>query len=112
VFAFSHVVVHARARRDRGVTMLVRVDICASDAGVLVVSVSHHSSGFAPYRVDNCSPETLHLRYTVVFAPPPPDAPPCLPTRCLQSACDTNRLVQQPSLGRAACAPVPSCAQK
>ena len=48
--------------RDRGVTMLVRVDICASDAGVLVVSVSHHTGGFAPYRLDNCSPETLHLR--------------------------------------------------
>lgn len=50
--------------------MLVRVDICASDAGVLVVSVSHHSSGFAPYRLDNCSPETLHLRCRVPLLQP------------------------------------------
>ena len=47
--------------------MLVRVDICASDAGVLVVSVSHHTGGFAPYRLDNCSPETLHLRCVGCF---------------------------------------------
>ena len=50
-------------------TMLVRVDICASDAGVLVVSVSHHTGGFAPYRLDNCSPETLHLRWAQYECP-------------------------------------------
>ena len=43
-------------------TMLVRVDICATRDGVLVVNVSHQTGGFAPYRLDNCSSETLHLR--------------------------------------------------
>lgn len=49
--------------RDRGVTMLVRVDVAASAAsGVLRCVLSHHPSGFAPYRIDNCSLETLHAR--------------------------------------------------
>lgn len=49
--------------RDRGVTMLVRVDVATSAAsGVLRVTLSHHPSGFAPYRIDNCSLETLHAR--------------------------------------------------
>ena len=43
--------------------MLVRVDICATRDGVLVVNVSHQTGGFAPYRLDNCSSETLHLRF-------------------------------------------------
>ena len=42
--------------------MLVRVDICATQDGVLVVNISHQTGGFAPYRLDNCSSETLHLR--------------------------------------------------
>ena len=48
--------------RDRGVTMLVRVDVCAAEGGVLVINVSHQAAGFTPYRLDNCSSETLHLR--------------------------------------------------
>ncbi|PSC70464.1 Methionine gamma-lyase isoform A [Micractinium conductrix] len=49
--------------RDRGVTMLVRVDVATSAAsGVLQVTLSHHPAGFAPYRIDNCSLETLHAR--------------------------------------------------
>lgn len=48
--------------RDRGVTMLVRVDVATSAAGVLRVTLSHHPAGFAPYRIENCSLETLHAR--------------------------------------------------
>lgn len=52
-----------RRHRDRGVTMLVRVDVAASAAsGVLRCVLSHHPAGFAPYRIDNCSLETLHAR--------------------------------------------------
>jgi hypothetical protein len=42
--------------------MLMRVDICAAEGGVLVVNVSHEAAGFAPYRLDNCSSQTLHIR--------------------------------------------------
>ena len=49
-------------RRDRGITMLVRVDISASTDGVLSVALSHQPTGFAPYRIDNCTAVTLHLR--------------------------------------------------
>jgi hypothetical protein len=43
--------------------MLVRVDLAASPAtGVLQVTLSHHPAGFAPYRIENCSLETLHAR--------------------------------------------------
>lgn len=49
-------------RRDRGITMLVRVDISASTDGVLSVALSHQPAGFAPYRIDNCTATTLHLR--------------------------------------------------
>ena len=48
--------------RDRGVTMLVRVDISADTNGVLSVALSHQAAGFAPYRIDNCTAATLHLR--------------------------------------------------
>ena len=48
--------------RDRGVTMLVRVDVAASASGVLVVTLSHHPAGFAPYRIENCTTLTLHAR--------------------------------------------------
>lgn len=43
-------------------TMLVRVDVSGGAGGVLLVSLSHQAAGFAPYRLDNCSCETLHLR--------------------------------------------------
>ena len=43
--------------------MLVRVDVATSAAsGVLRITLSHQPSGFAPYRIDNCSLETLHAR--------------------------------------------------
>lgn len=42
--------------------MLVRVDVSGGAGGVLLVSLSHQAAGFAPYRLDNCSCETLHLR--------------------------------------------------
>lgn len=48
--------------RDRGETRLVRVDICSTKGGVLIVNMSHQAAGFAPYRLDNCSPEVLHVR--------------------------------------------------
>ncbi len=62
--AASHVA--WRLLRDRGVTMLVRVDVSGGAGGVLLVSLSHQAAGFAPYRLDNCSCETLHLRYAQV----------------------------------------------
>lgn len=54
--------------RDRGVTMLMRVDICAAEGGVLVVNISHQAAGFAPYRLDNCSSQILHIRYYHLLA--------------------------------------------
>ena len=42
--------------------MLVRVDISAGTNGVLSVALSHQAAGFAPYRIDNCTAATLHLR--------------------------------------------------
>lgn len=42
--------------------MLVRVDISADTNGVLSVALSHQAAGFAPYRIDNCTAATLHLR--------------------------------------------------
>lgn len=41
----------------------MRVDICSTKGGVLIVNMSHQAAGFAPYRLDNCSPEILHVRY-------------------------------------------------
>lgn len=43
--------------------MLVRVDVSGGAGGVLLVALSHQAAGFAPYRLDNFSCETLHLRY-------------------------------------------------
>lgn len=54
--------------RDRGVTMLVRVDISADTNGVLSVALSHQAAGFAPYRIDNCTAATLHLRQVLAAA--------------------------------------------
>jgi hypothetical protein len=48
--------------RDRGETMLVRVDVATAAIGVMHVTLSHNSEGFAPYRVENCTIETLHCR--------------------------------------------------
>lgn len=49
-------------RRDQAETRLVRVDICSTKGGVLIVNMSHQTAGFAPYRLDNCSSEVLHVR--------------------------------------------------
>lgn len=54
--------------RDRGVTMLVRVDISAGTNGVLSVALSHQAAGFAPYRIDNCTAAMLHLRQVMARA--------------------------------------------
>ncbi|KAG7670791.1 hypothetical protein KSW81_004224 [Nannochloris sp. 'desiccata'] len=48
--------------RDRGITMLLRVDVAISTSGSAQIILSHNPAGFAPYRVENCSIETLHAR--------------------------------------------------
>ena len=48
--------------------MLVRVDISAARNGVLSVALSHQAAGFAPYRIDNCTAATLHLRQVLPFS--------------------------------------------
>lgn len=48
---------------DQVETMLLRVDSAVADNGMVVASVSRQRGGFAPYRLDNCSPETLYVRY-------------------------------------------------
>ena len=48
--------------RDRGVTMLVRLDVATGPLGVLCITLSHQPAGFAPYRIENCTLETLHAR--------------------------------------------------
>ena len=47
--------------------MLLRVDVSTSSSGALLVTLSDHASGFAPYRLDNCTSLTLHLRYHCVL---------------------------------------------
>lgn len=42
--------------------MMVKVDISTSSSGVLQIRLSHEAAGFAPYRLDNCTTLTLHLR--------------------------------------------------
>jgi len=48
--------------RDRGVTMLMGLDVSTTSSGLLKVTLSHQPAGFAPYRIENCSLETLHAR--------------------------------------------------
>jgi len=48
--------------RDRGITMMLRVDVAISTSGSAQITLSHNPAGFAPYRVENCSIETLHAR--------------------------------------------------
>ena len=48
--------------RDRGITKLVRVGVASAASGVCYITLSHNPTGFAPYRVENCSLETLHAR--------------------------------------------------
>ena len=42
--------------------MLLRVDVSTSASGALLVTLSNQAAGFAPYRLDNCTSYTLHLR--------------------------------------------------
>lgn len=48
--------------RHREETMLLQVDVNMSQSGVLVAGLSHQLDGFAPYRLDNCTNEKLHVR--------------------------------------------------
>ena len=48
--------------RDRQYTKLIRVDVSVTAEGVLLAALSHEAEGFAPYRLDNCTGETLHVR--------------------------------------------------
>lgn len=48
--------------RDRGITMMLRVDVAISTSGSAQITLSHNPAGFAPYRIENCSIETLHAR--------------------------------------------------
>ncbi|GFR45600.1 hypothetical protein Agub_g6996 [Astrephomene gubernaculifera] len=48
--------------RNRAETQLVRLDVSLSEAGTKLVSLSHHHTDFAPYRIDNCSGEALHVQ--------------------------------------------------
>ena len=49
--------------RDRGITMLIRIDATSSPTNdMLHISFSHNPEGFSPYRIENCSLETLHCR--------------------------------------------------
>ncbi|KXZ51516.1 hypothetical protein GPECTOR_12g479 [Gonium pectorale] len=48
--------------RNRGETRLVRLDVSVSPAGTMLVSLSHHHADFAPYRIDNCTGEVLHVQ--------------------------------------------------
>ncbi|KAK9859298.1 hypothetical protein WJX84_010790 [Apatococcus fuscideae] len=47
--------------RDRQYTKLIRVDVSVTPEGVLLAALSHEAEGFAPYRLDNCTGETLHV---------------------------------------------------
>eukprot|EP01025_Chloroclados_australasicus_P036630 TRINITY_DN37331_c0_g1_i1.p1 TRINITY_DN37331_c0_g1~~TRINITY_DN37331_c0_g1_i1.p1 ORF type:complete len:1661 (+),score=111.99 TRINITY_DN37331_c0_g1_i1:654-4985(+) len=50
-------------QRDAGHTVLLRVDISTNqENGVILVRMSHQAVGFAPYRLDNFTAETLHVR--------------------------------------------------
>lgn len=48
--------------RNQGKTLLVRVDLVTGSSGVALLALSQPVSGFAPYRVDNCSGEVLHVQ--------------------------------------------------
>lgn len=48
--------------RHREETMLLQVDVSMSRSGVLIARLSHQIDGFAPYRLDNCTNEKIHVR--------------------------------------------------
>jgi len=47
--------------RSRGETLLLQLDVAASSSGI-VATLSGRQGGFAPYRIDNCSAEKLHVQ--------------------------------------------------
>lgn len=47
--------------RNRGETLLLQLDVAASSSGI-VATLSGRQGGFAPYRIDNCSAEVLHVQ--------------------------------------------------
>jgi hypothetical protein len=50
------------ACRDRGITKLLQIDVSTSSSGALLITLSDQGAGFAPYRLDNNTSLTLHLR--------------------------------------------------
>ena len=38
------------------------MDVAVTSSGVVLITLSHNPTGFAPYRIENCSLETLHAR--------------------------------------------------
>lgn len=48
--------------RSKAETLLVRVDISLSAGGTLLACLSHTHDDFAPYRIDNCTSEALHIQ--------------------------------------------------
>lgn len=49
-------------QRSAGETVLLRLDISAGAGGSALATLSVHEAAFAPYRLDNCSAETLHVQ--------------------------------------------------
>jgi hypothetical protein len=47
--------------RNRGETLLLQLDVAAASSGI-VATLSGRQGGFAPYRLDNCSCETIHVQ--------------------------------------------------
>jgi hypothetical protein len=49
--------------RNRGETLLLQLDVAAASSGSsIVATLSGRQGGFAPYRLDNCSCETIHVQ--------------------------------------------------
>ena len=60
----SHLAVrHACACRGHGDTLLLRLNVTAQSGGTLEATLSVQQQGFFPYRLDNFSSETLHVRW-------------------------------------------------
>ncbi|KAK9798969.1 hypothetical protein WJX73_003190 [Symbiochloris irregularis] len=47
--------------RGRGETLMLKVDVSTTKSGPMLVTISHQAAGFTPYRLDNCTSETLHI---------------------------------------------------
>lgn len=49
--------------RNRGETLLLQLDVAAASSGSsMVATLSARQGGFAPYRIENCSCETIHVQ--------------------------------------------------